>query len=40
MHAIMLMIAEPDVDSVVWQLDRARLFDLGIALPSATAAGR
>jgi hypothetical protein len=40
MHAIMLMVAEPDVDSVVWQLDRARLFDLGIALPSAAAAGR
>ncbi|NCA69609.1 MAG: hypothetical protein EOM91_05790 [Sphingobacteriia bacterium] len=33
-HAIMLMLAEPDVDSVIWSLDRARLTRLGIVLPA------
>jgi hypothetical protein len=33
MHAIMVMLAEPDVDSVIWSLDRAWLNRRGIPLP-------
>jgi hypothetical protein len=32
MHAIFLMLAEPDVTSVIWSLDRAWLNRRGIAL--------
>lgn len=35
MHAIGLMLAQPDVNSVLWALDRARLSKLGVALPAA-----
>lgn len=38
MHAILLMLAEPDVDSVIWSLDRAWLRARGVPLPPAVAA--
>jgi hypothetical protein len=40
MHAIFLMLAEPDVTSVVWSLDRAWVNRQGIALPQPAPAPR
>jgi hypothetical protein len=38
MHAIALMLAEPDVRSIVWSLDRAWLNGQGIAFPAPNPA--
>jgi hypothetical protein len=40
MHAIFLMLAEPDVGSIIWSLDRAWLNRRGVALPSPDPALR
>jgi hypothetical protein len=37
-HAISLMLAEPDVGSIVWSLDRAWLNRQGIAFPAPNPA--